>query len=219
MPVPYAGDPDVYPATVDLATGSDLKTAASVAVGDQGALDRTAYLKKRLIGQQVVVPLAPINIYGLSNEGAAVADRFQFSAVANLGLGWLQTDITDGGLLTFALAPLPVVARITHVEMRIACLAQAGLPGTMPQISLLKEDTSTMVSVVTLATKADTSLQPAFESSHIVSIDCAADIGGIIDFDAVNDVLYYVTINGQAGVNALANKFMVKQVYAIIEVP
>lgn len=220
MPVAYAGSTTTYPATVDIPTGSDLKTAASVAVPLQGVADRTAYMADRLIGPQVVVPLIPCNLYGLSNEGGAVADRFIFQSVANLGLGWLQTDVTDAGALTFALSPyLPRKCRIISVEMRIACLNQAGLPGTMPQISLVREDSTAMATPVVLATKADPSNEGLYESSHIVYIDCAADIGAAIDFDSAFDLLYYVSVNGQTGGGAAVNKLMLKQLYAIIQVP
>lgn len=220
MSVTYAGDPDSFPATATVIDDGDLPAAATIAPADEAVLDRTAYLKARLIGPQVVVPMVPLNVYGLSNEGGAVADRFIFSTVANLGAGWLQTDVTDAGALAFALSPhLPHKCRIVSVEARFACLNQAGLPGTMPQMSLIKEDSTGLITPVVLATKVDPSNEATFESSHIVYIDCAADIGAVIDFDSSNDILYYVSILGQTGVNAAANKFMVKQLYAIIEVP
>lgn len=40
----YAGDPDNYPASADLPEGGTQRNAGSVRVGDEAALDRTAYL-------------------------------------------------------------------------------------------------------------------------------------------------------------------------------
>lgn len=42
----YAGDPDNYPASADLPGGGTQRNAGSVRIGDEAALDRTAYLNK-----------------------------------------------------------------------------------------------------------------------------------------------------------------------------
>lgn len=210
---PYNGDPDNYPATLTIPADDDDCEAATYQPGYEGLADRTAYLASRILGTQVVVPLI-----GLLNADA----RFTFASVSGLGIGWLQTDVTDEGQLVFHLNPaLPFRARVTHVEVRLACLAQAGLPSTPPQISLLRSDSADMATVEVLGTKVDSSNQGTYESSHIVSLDCATDLTppGEIDYDSAFDVQYFLAVRGQAGTNAAANKLMLKQVYCIIEVP
>lgn len=219
MTATYNPDENTWHSSAEVVDDGEDPQASEMNPGVEAALDNVAYLKKRLIGPQAVFPMVPMNVYGLSNEGGAVADRFQYSSVANLGAGWLQIDVTDAGAITFACLPLPRKCTIISFEVRFACLNQAGLPGTMPQITLVKEDSTGMITPVVLHTKVDPSNEATFESSHIVYIDTLADLGALLDYDASNDILYYLTIEGQTGANADASKFMIKQVYAIIEVP
>ena len=224
MSSPYAGDDTLYPATIPVLDDADLTAPAAAAWAPalEGLADRTAYLAARLTGTQVVVPMNPCNLYGLSNEGGGAADRFLFASTASLGMGWLQADVTDAGALVFHLNPaLPFKCKITSVEVRFACLNQAGLPGTMPQITLTRSDSAAMATPVAMGTKVDPSNEAVFESSHIVYLDCDVDLTPTedIDYDSAADVQYFLAVNGQTGANAAANKFMLKQVYAIIEVP
>lgn len=199
----------------------DFPSAGAIMAPVEAALDNAKYLKDRLLGPQVVVPMNPCNIYGLDSAGPA--DRFIFSSVANLGIGWLQTDVTDQGSLTFHINPaLPFKCKITSIEVRFGCLAQAGMPGTKPDIALVQSDSAAQETAVVLGTKVDPSAnQGAFEQSHIVYLDCDVDLAPAadIDYDSAFDVQYFLVVRGQMGGSAAANKLMLKQVYCIIEVP
>lgn len=53
MPTQYAGNPNNYPASAGLPADSDPRSAASVNVPFEAVLDRTAFLKKRGVVQEI----------------------------------------------------------------------------------------------------------------------------------------------------------------------
>lgn len=207
----------------------DFPSASAIMAPVEAALDNAQYLKNRLVGPQIAVPLTPANIYGLSNEAGVVADRFQFATLANVGGGWLQTDVTDAGALVFPLSHvLGSKLTIAYISATVACAAHAGDPvaggATLPKLSLLSEDTSQKTSMIVNATQADLSpSKAAYEARHLIVLDCVALFGGAgLVWDVNADLLYYLKFEGETnggGAGAQASKLLLKALYVTPVVP
>jgi hypothetical protein len=231
MSTTYAGDPDLFADLITKPSDGDNKPAATVNTAIEALADRTAFLEARASGvakpgtaTQIHVPLVALNIWGLSEEAATPGDRFIFSALANVGAGWLQVDVTDQGALTFDLsACLPKKCRITYISAVVACATHAADPtdggATLPRLTLLSEDTSQKTSVI-VNTYADdmSSDQATYEARHLITIDCVSAFGaGGLAWDALEDLVYYVSFRGETGTDTQANKLLLKAIYVTIE--
>lgn len=209
----------LFPSTVTLPQDGEAKPFGTTRVGIAAALDRSEYLKNRLLSQQIPIPLNPVNIYGVASGG----DRFMFASLANVGGGWLQTDVTDAGSLVFPMSPsLGNKCTIAYIQAVLACAAHAVDPvaggATLPKLSLLSEDTSQKTTMIVNAYESDLSgTQAAYEARHVITLDCAALFGGDgLEWDANEDFLYYLKFEGETnggGAGAEANKLLLKGLY------
>ncbi len=229
MSAPYAGDDTLFADTIPVLDDSDLVSpaAAAWAAALEALADRTAFLEARIAGvakpgsaTQIIIPFTPLNVYGLSNEGGGVGDRFQFASLSGVGIGWLQTDVTDSGTLSFDVgAALPKKCRITAIGVHLACATHAADPvaggATLPQLVILEEDFGAKASAATLDTQNDTpASQAAYEAHHYVE----SDMGGTpYVWDVQNDKRLYAVLHGESGTNTQANKLLFKAVVVTIE--
>lgn len=206
----------LFPASVTLPEDGEPKPFGTTRVGIAAALDRSEYLKDRLLSPQIPIPLKVINIYDAN-------DRFIFSSLANVGGGWLQTDVTDAGVLLFEMSPsLGAKCTIAYIQAVVACAAHAADPiaggATLPKLSLLSEDTSQKTTMIVNAYESDQSeTQAEYEERHVITLDCATLFGGDgLEWDVNGDFLYYLKFEGETnggGANAEANKLLLKALY------
>lgn len=152
-------------------------------------------------------------------------DRFNFS---NTDSAWNQSDVTDAGLLSFAVGPLPSgqsgwVFRDLLVWVDGAGGsggAHGGVPATKPTIRLRRLQHGTNVAAsIGNATDPETT-QPAYDDRHTISIE--ADGTGAMNDDpdtsgAVNSS-YYFEFTGEASTNAQANSLHLRGADAILTV-
>lgn len=229
MSTTYAGNPSLFANLITKPSNGDTKPAASVNTAIEALADRTAFLEARAAGvakpgtaTQIVVPFTALNVYGLSNEGGAVADRFMFASLGGVGVGWLQVNVTDAGSLTFDLgACLPKKCRITGVGVHLACAAHAGDPvaggATLPKIFLLEELFTVKIGAQLSAIVEDAPFDlAAYEDAHFLFNDLSATP---YDWDVQNDKRLYVVLNGETndgGAGAEANKLLFKAIVATI---
>lgn len=230
MSTTYVGDDTNFPDQITLPSDGDPKPVASVNAGLEGLADAVAFLEARTKGvakpgtaTQVIVPMAPLNVYGLSNEGGAVADRFTFASLAGVGAGWLQTNVTDAGAITLDVgACLPKQCRITSIGVHLACAAHAVDPvaggATLPQLVVIEEDFGAKASATVLDTVSATPANQALYEAHYYF---ASYMGGTpYAWDVQYDKRLYVTVKGETnggGAGAEANKLLIKAVVVTIE--
>lgn len=202
----YAGSAASYPSTIQIADDGDQPKNSELAPAPEGLANRTAWLAQHLFGGEAgdyfPVPLTP-----LMNENA----RFAWAATG-VGLGLLQTDVTDEGFLLFE---LPLVVKLGGIVALTAHLigqtGRSGLPGTMPALSLLRENDIDAATAYTIVdTQADTSGSlGAYEGAHYINL--AISPTEAVDFAAGGYAKrYYVLFKGETGANSMANKLILK---------
>jgi hypothetical protein len=137
---------------------------------------------------------APFERFALGAIPAVVSSRFTLGST-----GWLQTNVTDAGLLELQLPLALIGEKISQVTLRVAGGgSHVGLPATLPTLLFVKN----LGGLATLlGSAADPSTTVAeYESPHDLVIP---DINLVLrptDFDFLQ-----IVVTGEAGANALIN--------------
>lgn len=181
----------------------DTRSAASVTapgVGFQVAANRLLYLRNRLVNAVGGTVRLPMNIkYRNLNAGTPYLDYI--SAAGGVSGQVSQNDVTASGIVWFEI-PYVFGASLTLVGMTWdgtfdAGGPRAGLPGTMPTISLRTLDATTGAAA-TVGTATDASINvAAYELPHEVTLAVAPQV-------FTPTTVYGLRVTGEAGVNALA---------------
>lgn len=228
MSAPYAGNGDNFADTIDVLDDGDEADAISIAPALEALADMAAFLEQRVRGvakpgttTTIPVRMAPVNIFGLSNEGGSIADNFVFGSLTGVGAGWIQSDVADAGALVIELsADLPKKCRITSVSLALACDTHAADPvaggATMPSIAIIEENIAAKTSAVAVgSTVVDAPASKAtYEALHYLS----HSFGGTpYQWDVANNKRLYLTLTGETGTNTAANKLLFKGLTATIQ--
>lgn len=185
---------DQFDATITVPSDGDTANAASISaagVGFQPLANRTGFINTRINVLQSTV-VCPVE-YSYNGDAVSV-NRFEKQAARDT---ITQTDITSAGIVVIPLPPLRA-GTITGWSVTISPTpGHGGLPGTMPQVSLLKrERTATTSTSAVGATTVDPSASVgAYDSVHAItlgSLSEAVDPG----------FAYFLTFEGEAGVNS-----------------
>jgi hypothetical protein len=168
----------------------------------QDLADRTVHIRKGVPG---VAPFywmkVPLNMIWNANT------RFDF-APATAALN--QVDVTDQGSI-YLPVPGGILGKITAVNAWVTSAAgnHAGMPGTKPDVALIRFDPLTFDDTV-VATASDPSANlAAYETPHLLQLTGLNSARG-------GNVEHYVRIRGEAGANALAYQFYVGSVEVLI---
>lgn len=198
LPVPQAGIDDFPTAAAFLATASLQELA-----------DRSQALAKFLgvASNQIVraIPLLPMPALGDASFTPSTSGSVPTKAVV-----YVQSDTSGAGYLGFSLDPLPVGAKIVSLTAFVqgsVGAAHAGLPGTLPSLSLIRQQAAGVVQVG--STQGDTSAsQAAYDASHQIVLTLGQTV--------VSAYSYSVIFTGETGANAANNKLGLRGLYATL---
>lgn len=191
---------DAYAANVTVPDDGDAKSAASVEVPFQALTDRVHHARTRLV--ESVGGVLPIPLVASANIGA------RFTAWYSAGIPltpWWQSSVADAGNLVIPIANR-IGCQMTQIELRCTGLltagAHAGNVGTMPAISLYSVDSAAGGASALVATQIDptTVAGGTYEVMHSITLAGLAST-----FNATTT--FFLTITGEAGANAAADKF------------
>lgn len=179
--------------------GVDNFATASTIIKDQSlqeTADRCQALAKMvgLNGSNTATLQARLN-------ATSVGSRWNLQ-VGTTNLYYLQTSVTDAGALWFSLDTLPVGAKLLTVSVRLAGGApftapytHAGLPGTMPTITVYRQTDGTATSV---SSATDS-------SANVAAYDAFHAISASPNHTIVAGAQYHVKVTGEAGANSNAS--------------
>ena len=187
-----------WTASVTTPTDGDQVDAASLDAGFQPLTDRSKYMREGIPGRassyQYRVPL-PYPSYNANS-------RFSWGFPTDGSYGWLMTDVTNIGQLTFQI-PVPAVGTITAATFYLWCgTGRAGLPTTMPKAriyDILHTAPSTLTNRYDEQVDTSGSLG-AYEQAHTIVIT-TSNVGAISA-----DSIYAVEFFGEGGTNKLVDK-------------
>ncbi|MDP9034201.1 MAG: hypothetical protein M3O50_05300 [Myxococcota bacterium] len=127
---PYGGNPASYPDTVDLIDDSDVPNAANIGTADEGALDRTAYLKLHKLTKDAADTITgPIEVSGAGSLTIVTTETVAHGALLEVK-GTLQFDAGSNIAGTTDRADLTIDGGTTHLAGgQVSCDAPNSIQG------------------------------------------------------------------------------------------
>lgn len=196
-----AGDPDSWPETFRIPSDATRGYSDRVNQALAALADRTATNRDRALGQPLWLPM----FSGMPATAEAPTARFQ----ATMGLagppptfrgGWLQTDVTDTGLILWE-TKVPKGAYLHGVYAYVIGepISVASLPATMPRVKLYKQPTDGSSHVLITEAIDPSPDAPSFRAFHTLGAAWGTAT------DLLDEDLIIVEFRGMAGGGALAN--------------
>lgn len=190
-------DADLWTVNVQCAADGDAVDGASQLLPAQDLSDRSRWLHNRTIesvGGDLLVPMIPVS-FGL-------AARWAFGT-AGASLRYLVNTSVAGA--DEAVIPLPTLHNCTFDEVEVSLHGDflvsgphAGLPGTMPRITLYHIDLTTGAETAVGNAVDGSAGVAAYESAHVITLAHAAQT---MDENSA----FYISLRGESGANAMAS--------------
>ncbi|HTE64423.1 MAG TPA: hypothetical protein VK631_28975 [Solirubrobacteraceae bacterium] len=195
MPTAYAGDPDLFPTSINLVSDGDPPDAATFGVPLEALADRTAFLRALVRTEtETVIRAIPEIPYFEQEFFSYRQGGFQNRIVTK--------DDSDGKQIIWPLR-LPHGARVDYCHVYIdPSGVHSSYPVEHPPTLSIMRSKFSDASEDVLATVTDLAINSSYETRHILQV--SVDPGSPIVIDN-SQWSYYLRYVNEAGVNSVAN--------------